>query len=96
MVSFGPQIYVIAVSYNTRAMTLACLGSVLADTSAPIVLYSTFPDAFAAAITEALQGVTLTTEGRKTRLAPAPKHGRQSCCFSIRTPRCPGMGLTAP
>jgi GT2 family glycosyltransferase len=58
----GPVVSILVVSYNTRAMTLACLQSVIAETTVPhelVVVDNASPDGSAAAIAEALPGVRL-------------------------------------
>jgi hypothetical protein len=53
----SPVVSILVISYNTRAMTLDCLQSVLAETTLPfelVVLDNASPDGSAAAIAEAL------------------------------------------
>lgn len=57
-----PVVSILVVSYNTRAMTLECLASVIAETQVPhelIVLDNDSPDGSAAAIAEAFPDVRL-------------------------------------
>ena len=52
----APLVSILVISYNTRAMTLDCLRSVVAETTVPyelIVLDNASPDGSAAAIAEA-------------------------------------------
>jgi GT2 family glycosyltransferase len=61
----GPILSIIIVSYNTKAMTLACLASVYAQTQTPfevIVVDNASPDGSGAAIAEAYPQVTLLAE----------------------------------
>ena len=58
----GPLVSILVISYNTRAMTLACLESVLAETTVPhelIVVDNASPDGSAAAIAAAFPGLRL-------------------------------------
>lgn len=57
-----PRVSILVISYNTRAMTLACLESLRAETRTPhevIVLDNASPDGSAAAIAEAFPGMRL-------------------------------------
>lgn len=57
-----PRVSILVISYNTRAMTLACLASVIAETNVPhelIVLDNASPDGSAAAIAAAFPAVRL-------------------------------------
>jgi GT2 family glycosyltransferase len=65
-----PRVSILVISYNTRAMTLACLESVIAQTKLPfelIVLDNASPDGSAAAIAEAFPTIRL--------IASATNHG---------------------
>lgn len=58
----APVVSVLVISYNTRAMTLDCLASVLAETTVPyelIVLDNASPDGSASAIAEAFPDLRL-------------------------------------
>jgi GT2 family glycosyltransferase len=66
----APLVSILVISYNTRAMTLDCLRSVIAETTVPyelIVLDNASPDGSAAAIAEAFPGLRL--------IASADNHG---------------------
>ncbi|HVH04047.1 MAG TPA: glycosyltransferase [Amaricoccus sp.] len=57
-----PVVSILVISYNTREMTLACLASVVAETSVPyelIVLDNTSADGSAAAIAAAFPDIQL-------------------------------------
>ena len=58
----APLVSILVISYNTRAMTLDCLASVVAETTVPyelIVLDNASPDGSARAIAEAFPGIRL-------------------------------------
>ncbi|HVL20318.1 MAG TPA: glycosyltransferase family 2 protein [Amaricoccus sp.] len=58
----GPTVSILVISYDTRAMTLDCLASVVAETRVPhelIVLDNASPDGSAAAIAAAFPGIRL-------------------------------------
>ncbi len=58
----GPVVSILVISYNTRAMTLDCLASVVAETTVPyelIVLDNASPDGSAAAIAAAFPDLRL-------------------------------------
>lgn len=57
-----PIVSIVVISYNTRAMTLDCLASVVAETTVPhelVVLDNASPDGSAAAIAEAFPDIRL-------------------------------------
>jgi GT2 family glycosyltransferase len=62
-----PIVSILLVSYNTRAMTLACIGSVAAETTLPhelILLDNASPDGSAAAVAQAFPQVRLIASRR--------------------------------
>jgi GT2 family glycosyltransferase len=61
-----PLVSILVISYNTRAMTLDCLRSIIAETTVPyelIVLDNASPDGSAAAIAEAFPDIRLIASG---------------------------------
>lgn len=61
-----PIVSVLVISYNTRAMTIDCIASVLAETTVPyelIVLDNASPDGSAAAIAQAFPDLRLIASG---------------------------------
>jgi len=61
-ISDGPLVSILVISYNTRAMTIECLKSVVAETTVPhelIVVDNASPDGSAAAIAAAFSDIRL-------------------------------------
>ena len=68
-----PVVSILVISYNTRAMTLDCLASVVAETTVPyelIVLDNASPDGSAAAIAAAFPEHPADREPRRTSASP--------------------------
>ena len=75
----GPVVSILVVSYNTRAMTLDCLASVVAETTVPhelIVLDNASPDGSAAAIAAAFPGHPADRQPGEPRLRPGQQRRR--------------------
>jgi GT2 family glycosyltransferase len=81
----APLVSILVISYNTRAMTLECLASVVAETTVPyelIVVDNASPDGSAAAIVAAFPGIRLIASAenlgfaRGNNLAAAEARGK--------------------
>ena len=92
-----PLVSILVISYNTRAMTLDCLASVVAETTVPyelIVLDNASPDGSAAAIAEAFPGHPADREPARTSASPRAttsppaRPAASTSCSSTPTPWC--------
>ncbi|MCB1369626.1 MAG: glycosyltransferase family 2 protein [Rhodobacteraceae bacterium] len=78
-----PLVSILVVSYNTRAMTLECLASVIAETRVPyelIVLDNASPDGSAAAIAAEFPDVRLIASRENHGFAKGNNHAAREAC----------------
>ena len=81
-----PLVSILVISYNTRAMTLDCLRSVIAETTVPyelIVLDNASPDGSAAAIAEAFPDIRLIASPENLGFAKGNNVAARRCARQV-------------